>query len=278
MPKFCGQCGTKVGDEAAFCPECGAKLSQAVASVIPDQTGQQNNVNLSKNEPTYSQQNSGDNANTYNQTGNFLPNNSTAGNNFNDANVQYGLGSQTASKGFNKKTLIILGCAGILVVLLIILAVVSTAGSYKKPLDNIVEVFEDGEGDALKKLMPPSYIEILDSTCEILGEDVDDYFDEAAEEIHDELISEYGKKAKVKYDILYKEELSKADLADAAEDLSVGNGKYSNIKISKGYEVTANFTVSGKLNSNTSKITLQVIKIDGEWVLSMDSLGDLDFD
>lgn len=282
MSKFCGQCGAQLSDDAVFCSGCGAKTGESapVQNVIPNAVPTNGGVDLSKD---------GAAAQPSVNAGNFIPNDqnayaSPAGNVSGGANIQYGLGSKAASlksKLANKNAKIALIGVGVLIIALIIVSAIAFSGSYKDPLDNLVKVYEDGNGKALKNVMPAAQVEILEKTFDIVGEDIDDYFDETAKDVHDDIVSEYGPKPKISYEILEKEKLDKADLADIADDYSLsalGLSKKSDVKVTEGYNLAVVLTIKGSTDSNTEKMILTVAKVDGDWIFVNDSLNKLDLD
>ncbi len=246
MSKFCGQCGAQLNDNATFCTNCGA-------SITPQQTAAQQT-----SAPVSGFQQAAQNINM---------------NTIKDAVSMENIKNLKSKP--NKLTIAILGILlALIIILVIILCAIFGGGSYKTPIDNLVKVYNKGDGDALEDLMPPYY----DDMSEALSGLADVDFDEKAEEIRDEFEDEFGEDAKMSYEIIDKEKLDDDELDDynAMSSLTslLSDKKASKYEVTKAYQLTVKFTVEGDDDDSSEKMDIVVGKMDGEWCL-LDG-GDLD--
>lgn len=114
---------------------------------------------------------------------------------------------------------IALGCVGVLVLILIITGL---GGGYKKPLDNIVKLFDNQETDmdeCVELVAPKFLVKYYDNIVDILEKsdelkDMKDDVEDSLESMYEGLEEQYGKKYSVSYKITDKEKMSKDDLED----------------------------------------------------------------
>lgn len=246
MAKFCGQCGAQLNDNATFCTNCGA-------GITPQQAAAQ-------------------------QTSSPVSGFQQAAQNINMSAIKDAVSVESIKNLRSKPNKLTIAVLGVLLVLVIVLIIIICAifggGSYKTPLNNIVKVYNKGDGDALEDLMPPYY----DDISEALGDLMDVDFDEEAQDIRDEFEDEFGEDAKISYEIIDKEKLDDDELDDynAMSSLTslMSDKKASKYEITKAYQLTVKFTLEGEDDDETEKMDLVVGKMDGEWCLLDD--GGLD--
>ena len=123
MAKFCGQCGAQLNDNATFCTQCGA-------TIAPQQPAQ--------------------------QTASPMANLQQAAKNI-DMNAIKDAVSVENIKNLknkpNKLTIAVLAVLLVLVILVVvILCMIFGGGSWKTPINNVMDVLNDGDGRLLKSL------------------------------------------------------------------------------------------------------------------------------
>lgn len=134
----------------------------------------------------------------------------------------------STKKGIPFKALVggIAGIAALIVIIIIVVSVVSGNG-YKKPLDNICEVFNDGETDVnniAEAFLPGFAADAFNDAYAIIKksddfEDAEESIDEYIESIYDDLEDIYGDDISVTYEIKDSERLDDDDLEDITEAL-----------------------------------------------------------
>ncbi len=282
MAKFCGNCGTKLNDDAAFCTGCGTPCKvpvpaqQSVPQPVPDQAVSQTAVQQAATQTApqsvIPESNNG---------GNFIPNTNPANvmpdNGMPAYNVQYGIGGGNTAGGtavkkpVNKKLLMIGGIVLGLIIILIVVLSVALSGSYEDPLDNYVKVLQKGDGKAYKASTSNSIVGTTLFSSD-LGDYSDLYYSEEAQELREEFIDDFGPDAKVSYKVISKKEISSSQINMLN---ALTNLLDENIKVSKGYTLTVAFTYSGSLKQKTDTVDIDVIKINGDWVFSDDDPDDI---
>ncbi len=175
--------------------------------------------------------------------------------------------NNTEKKDNTKLYAIIGGIAGVVVLLIIILAMVF-GSSYKKPIDNYVKAYQKTNVNAYLKTMPKFVSKEYDS------DDKDD-LKETLENKLEDLEDAYGKNVKISYKIIHKEKIDKDDLEDFQDKLrdAYDDAKKSQTKVSSGYKLSVLVTIKGKDDSNTyTDESVYVYKVGGTWCTSGISL------
>ena len=231
MAKFCGQCGAQLNDNATFCTQCGA-------TIAPQQPAQ--------------------------QTASPMANLQQAAKNI-DMNAIKDAVSVENIKNLknkpNKLTIAVLAVLLVLVILVVvILCMIFGGGSWKTPINNVMDVLNDGDGKAYEELMPPYYKDMADALDGIIDISDED-FDEEAEKQRDRLTKKYGDDAEISYEVVKKTEVD----SDVASILS--SKKAKKYKLTKAYKVKIKYTIEGEDADKTDKTTVIVGKMDGTWVL-----------
>ena len=158
--------------------------------------------------------------------------------------------------------------AAILVV--VILCMIFGGGSWKTPINNVMDVLNDGDGKAYEELMPPYYKDMADALDGIIDISDED-FDEEAEKQRDRLTKKYGDDAEISYEVVKKTKVDSDDIdsynevSDVASILS--SKKAKKYKLTKAYKVKIKYTIEGEDADKTDKTTVIVGKMDGTWVL-----------
>lgn len=238
MSKFCEFCGAQMEDNASVCPGCNATPSGANATV--NTTGV-NNASV---------------------TGNVENNNANIG------TVDSAVSSTATASAPNKNKIVPMIIAGFAALVFLSIVVSVLGGGFKKPLDNFAKGFNKEDAKYLMKAYPELYSEEFE---DYLGNDFEDFLEDSLESSIDRLEDKYGKNIKVKYKVLDKEKMDKDDLEDLEDEIE--DDLDESVKISKGYELEVEFTVKGKKKARTKEIDVNVIKMDGKWVI-VDLLPD----
>lgn len=205
MDSFCTNCGTPIPEGAVKCASCGKEFSQE-PQPVQEQPAQEQQTN--QEQPAQA------------------PNN-------------------TPEKKIKKSMLygIIGAAAAVLIILIIIIA--SVAGnSYKKAIDNYMDVLVYGKANKIEKLAPKEYWDYCEENYDTDINDVVDQFEDSYEYLSDSLEEEYGIAKK---------------------------------SVTKAYEIEAEVTFKGSDDEDTEDMTLIVVKIGGSWYICSES-GDLFLD
>ena len=223
MAKFCGQCGAQLNDNATFCTQCGA-------TIAPQQPAQ--------------------------QTASPMANLQQAAKNI-DMNAIKDAVSVENIKNLknkpNKLTIAVLAVLLVLVILVVvILCMIFGGGSWKTPINNVMDVLNDGDGKAYEELMPPYYKDMADALDGIIDISDED-FDEEAEKQRDRLTKKYGDDAEISYEVVKKTKVDSDDI--------------DSYNLTKAYKVKIKYTIEGEDADKTDKTTVIVGKMDGTWVL-----------
>lgn len=279
MAKFCGNCGTKLSDDAAFCTNCGTpckvtvptqeNASQPINQSVPQQSVPLQAVQQATPQPVIPDSGNG---------GNFIPNTNPVPNNGMPAhNIEYGIGGGSiqggaaARKPMNKKALMVGGILAGLIILLIVVLAVAFSGSYEDPLDNYVKVLETGDAKAYKESMSASKMGDIAKTL-YSSEYTDAYYAEEAMDLREDFIDDFGPDAKVEYKILDKTEMPEKDIRLLNATMSILDTDFS---VSKGYTLKVAFTYDGTLDKDIDTVSVDVIKIDGDWVFAGETPSDI---
>ncbi len=177
------------------------------------------------------------------------------------------------------KTIGIAGIAGAVLLLALIVGAGIKNNSYEKPVEYYYEAQEDGSGKKFEKAIGKDIVKSIDKqfkdgkvykeSDEI--DNVHDFFDLVVEEQHDELVDEYGKNIKIKYDIIDKDKLSKKELESLSKQIK--SSFDIDKKIKKGYELKVETTIKGKDDKDTETEKFMVIKMGGDWSVYSEELG-----
>lgn len=112
----------------------------------------------------------------------------------------------------NKLTIAVLAVLLVLVILVVvILCMIFGGGSWKTPINNVMDVLNDGDGKAFEELMPPYYKDMADALDGIIDISDED-FDEEAENQRDRLTKKYGDDAEISYEVVKKTEVDSDDI------------------------------------------------------------------
>lgn len=170
---------------------------------------------------------------------------------------------------------IIGAAAAVLIILIIIIA--SVAGnSYKKAIDNYMDVLVYGKANKIEKLAPKEYWDYCEEEYDIDINDIIDQFEDSYEYLSDSLEEEYGKNVKVRYKITDKDELSEKKLGTIRNNLKDEYG-IAKKSVTKAYKIDAEVTFKGSDDEDTEDMTLIVVKIGSGWYICSES-GDLFLD
>ena len=201
---------------------------------------------------------------------NFQPNNgmgngSVYGNAQQPNAMQMNNGGATAG-GSKKPLFIVLGALAALIAVGIICFFVFFRSTYKTPIDNLMKVMNSGSGSALEKLIPETYRDQLDD----MGIKLGDYYDNMAQEIHQQMEDELGKGYKITYEVLEKNPMKLSEMESYADDLSDSSTK--KVSITEAYKVKIKLSAKTKDGTDTDTKTLHIGKVDGDWcILNFDS-------
>lgn len=169
-------------------------------------------------------------------------------------------GGATAVKKSSKAPLIAAVAVIVVVILLIFKALFG--GNYKDPIDNMFKAMETGKGKYLYKALPSAAFD-SEEFEDMKKSEIIEEFDEMAEYISESLEDAVGKNPKIKVKYLDKEKIDKDDLEEMEDDYKESTDQ--KIKVSKGYEVEIEVTIKGKDEKESTEMTLEVYKVDGDW-------------
>ena len=173
---------------------------------------------------------------------------------------------------------IVIGVLAVVLVLLFIFNPTMRMKGYEKPIYYYTGFVESGDIKSIAKALPVKQIVKFakDNTDELLKKsgfslsnlDFRDYkdalnsLDDLIGDYKDEMEDEYGDNLKVEYEIRKAEKIK--DLDDIQD-------KYDNldIKIKDAYELTIKMKIKGDKDSDSDKVTLNVVKIGGKWYLDI---------
>lgn len=241
MAKFCGHCGAQLNDNATFCTQCGA-------TIAPQQPAQ--------------------------QTASPMANLQQAAKNIDMNAIKDAVSVENIKNLKNKPNKLTIAVLAVLLVLVILVIVILCSifggGSWKTPINNAMDVLNDGDGDAYQELMPPYVKDMADALDGIVDISDEDY-DEEAENQRERLTKKYGDDAEISYEVVKKTEVDSDDI-DSYNDMSdlasvLGVKKAKKYKLTKAYKVKIKYTIEGEDDDKTDKTTVVVGKMDGTWVL-----------
>ena len=123
---------------------------------------------------------------------------------------------------------------------------------------------ETGKGKYIYKTIPDCILD-SDNLEDMNKKEIIEELDDVLKDDLDSLEDYCGDDVKISYKILDKEKIDKDDLKDIEEELE--DDLDCKVKVSKGYEVTIKTTIKGDDEKKSNSSTINVYKIDGEWVL-----------
>lgn len=273
MAKFCEKCGAQLEDNATFCTACGATQGQP-AQAAPQQAA-----------PAQGGAAQGFAAN--------MPKVSA-----NDIKEAMNLETiKNLPKTKDKKTIAILGCAALLVIIvLIILFSLIFGGGYKSPLDDFCKGFNKSNSKMMLKTTMPD--DVFDAYVDENDPDWDD-MDDSIDAMKKLIGIQYGDDVEISYKVTDKSEISKSKLkkqykSQAKAWAKAADGSTSDYYPTAGYELEVEFTIEGDDDEDTEETTVKVGKVDGDWIildggafdsltsgsssLGLDDLDDIDLD
>lgn len=255
---FCSKCGKELPEETKFCPFCG---QQNVAAV---------NQAKAESAPTVSP----------------VPEN-------------------VPEKKGNKAKMVGIAATALIVVVAALLVRTLFFSGYKESLRDIEGLVNDRENefDEYVDALAPDFLEDdVDDLMDLMKDSAKDEYDEmmksfknSVKEAYDELEEEYGSDAKLSFDVKDEKKLDKDKLEDIKDNYTSLAGYASmltsyadkitdadskkvlkivkniqndleDIKISKGYQVEVEVTIKGKKGKDTNTFTVNVIKVNGDWM------------
>ena len=246
--QFCMNCGNQVDLTAEVCPACGTPMPKMSA---PNNAAPVNAAPMKQ---------------FCASCGNTIEGNVSNCPNCGAPVANIPISGNAAAMNGKQTNLLIPLIAGVAAIVLIIVGCVLIfgGGDKEEPIESIVKVMEDGDGDAFAALLPES---LVDAVIEEEYDDDDDEFyedcEKQAENIHEELVDAYGDDISVSYDITDEEELSKLELKIYEETFSY---LVDDIEIDEGYRLEVEFEIEGDDDEDTDDHTFTVIEVDGDWV------------
>ena len=171
-----------------------------------------------------------------------------------------------ATANGSKKTLfIVLGALVALIAIVVICFFVFFRSTMTTPLDNLMKVINDGSGSALEKLMPSCMSEQMQDVGSALGMDLDEYYEETAEELHQDFLDEYGKKFKVSYEIREQRAMKLSEMESYVSSFEILSP--DDVKIDEGYRLEVDFVIEYADGKETETETIYVGKVNGDWCI-----------
>jgi len=155
-------------------------------------------------------------------------------------------------------------------ILIIDLASAASTAAIKKPVKQYFKAVNKISGETLGKSIYDK--DMMDKDD---WEDIDEVYEQIEEQLenyHNNLEDEYGNNVKVSYKIKNKTKIKKKDLKDAED---IYDDYYDmDVKITKGYYISAEVTFKGKEDKGSSHRGFTVYKIKGAgWKLDPSSVG-----
>lgn len=189
--------------------------------------------------------------------------------------TEYQESAQQPEQPKMKKSMLygIIGAAAAVVIILIIILTSVISNSYKKAIDNYLDVLIRGQADKIEKLAPKEYWEYYEDEYDTDLNDIVDSFENTYEYLSEALEKEYGKNIKVSYKITDKNELSDKKLSVIRDTLKDDYG-IAKKSVSKAYKVEIKMTIKGSDDKDTEETDLIVVKIGSGWYIC-DADGEL---
>lgn len=258
MSKLCSNCGFSMEDNDRFCPVCGT----AVASEVPAEPAPVEEPVVAEN-PAEPQKTP--------YTPPYKP--------YPQPSAQ---STPVAPKKKNplKKiitiviTLLIVGVIGFVAFFVMDNFGLFGNFTYKGAIKNCFDVVYYGKTNHLEDLAPDEYWDYMEEENDF---DFDDYQEQADKNYAnrvENLEEEYGDDYKVKYKITSKSEISKSKLKKIAKALKESYDIKSS-KVTKGYKLRLELTISGSEDDSEEKSTIYALKISGKWyIVNVSEYGD----
>lgn len=270
---YCPNCGSQVEEGALFCDSCGTKLEEESVNVSAAE-GENNSADVISEE-------------------------------------------QAPKKKFPVKAL----AAAAAVVAVAGVGITALGGrSYEKPVKDIVKLLNNETVDvekyidaAFPKFVTNAYKNAMPLVADIdVVEDAMEEIDDSLKDIFEEMKDNYGKNAKIKYEVKDVDEMKKRDLSEVEDSLDslrdevkdyMDEDSYvygyledemksddfeklekladdlvddlKDVKVTEGYILEIEAIVEGSEDDDDAELTFGVIKVNGEWCVDPSSLGRL---
>jgi hypothetical protein len=154
---------------------------------------------------------------------------------------------------------------GAVILVAVLVNIIGANTGYQATVRKMVKYFQN---EQTSKLVAMS-TDFEKDFYEVFGDDYDDYCEQQIENKRDSIEDEVGKIKKITYKINYAEKMDSDDLDEAEEALDELDIK-CNIKAI--YTVSLTLTVKGSKDTKDYYTTIYVVKENGKWKLSTDSL------
>lgn len=179
-------------------------------------------------------------------------------------------GAEAAPSVDIKKYLPIIGAvAGVLVIVILLVSLLGGGGSGKieKLLNKQAKAIMNEDTDAYVKTLPEC---VLKQFKDAYGstKDFEDAVDEELATLNENFEDEYDKGYKVSYNVIDTRKMSEDEL----EDLTDLYEKTIDEEVTKGYKAAVEVTIKGDDGKEYYYTSASIIKIDGEWYLTSDSV------
>lgn len=169
--------------------------------------------------------------------------------------------------------IIVAAVAAILIIAIIVLLVMSAGGGYKKPVNDFVKAFNNGEGEVLvEAICTEKMIRYFEKEDDMDYDDVCDEFEDMVDEVVETWEDEFGEfKLSVKFED--KEELDEDEIEEIEEEYKDDGYR---VKIKKAYELECTLIIKGEDDDDDEDVDFVVMNVEGEgWKLYIGSLNNI---
>lgn len=167
-------------------------------------------------------------------------------------------------KKLNMKNIGILAGAVVGVIVIIILLVCLLGGGKDGAVSDYIDAAYESDKGAIKDLAPSETWDEMEGEYSVEFEDVYEVFQDWTEDTQEGLEDEYGKNAKVSYEIVYENEVKKSSLNDMKDWLKESAG-ISKADVKDAVDVGVVITVKGAKGTESHCTDLRLVKIGGTW-------------
>lgn len=172
---------------------------------------------------------------------------------------------ETAAVAPDKKNLMTLIIVGAALVVAVVLMIVAFGSTPKKALNNLEKVL-NGNAGKLSSLAPNGYWKYLKEEEDVTKADVKDEFKDSYEDQKEFLEEAYGKNVKYNLKLTDKDKLSKKKLEALAENIE-DNYDIDEKKVKAAYELEVEMTIKGREDDDETETTMYAVKIGGKWYI-----------
>ena len=177
---------------------------------------------------------------------------------------------------------LIAGIVGVVVVIALVIVLISSCGgcSPESMAEDLVDAVFSGNGEARwDAVNMDAYLDLSIESGELDEDEAADVKDALIDEIdsscewlQDGCEKQYGKDWDYEVEVTKVKDLSNSKLRDLESHI---NDEDTDFEVTEGVAVTVKVTVTGDEDDDFEKITFELYKVDGEWILAPASLKRL---